>query len=87
MVKIKKLKLHHLENDALSELHMKCLIGGGTSSVCSCGCHYANSGGSSSAVNDAANYEYGLGSYGGGSESCECAGSNGASMSAFWKCE
>ncbi|WP_302978709.1 TIGR04149 family rSAM-modified RiPP [Paraprevotella clara] len=83
MVKIKKLTLHALEHENLSDNYMRCLMGG--SGTCTCGCHYANAGGASSSDNDAANYNGGYTSYGGGSESCGCAGSNGASTSAFWK--
>ena len=83
MVKLKKLKLHHLENERLSNSHMRCLVGG--SWACTCGCHYASTGGSSSAVNDAANFEGNKFSYGGGFESCGCAGNSGVTLSGFWK--
>lgn len=82
MKSLKRISLFKLEEKALSDQSMRCLKGGG---ACSCGCHYAGSGGSSSGDNDSANYDEGKTSYGGGSESCECAGSEGSRISDFWK--
>lgn len=81
MKRIKKLSLLSLEKSTINDLELRCLKGGS----CTCGCHYAGSGGASSGWNDATNFGYGYSSTGGGSEACGCAGSSGASLSDFWK--
>ena len=81
MLKLKRIKLQQFEEDKISSFSMNQIWDGAT-----CGCHYANSDGSQSADNDAANYTYGYSSIGGGSESCGCTiTDNGAGLSAFWK--
>lgn len=82
MNKLKKLSLHKLEEEVLADQTMRCLKGGGS---CTCGCHYAGSGGSSTGMNDATNFGGDKDSYGGGAESCGCAGSSGVSSSNFWQ--
>lgn len=82
MIKLKKLNLRILEREHLSDNHMRCILGG-SSSNCTCGCHYADAGGSSTGNNDVANQGYGYTSYG-GQESCGCSGSNGVRVSEFW---
>lgn len=63
-MKLKKLKLNEISRTRLEESEMCRLLGGGTPGNCTCGCLYANSGGSSTASNDAANNASGLTSYG-----------------------
>jgi natural product precursor len=53
----KNFKLNALAAKTLSETEMNKVRGGGRS--CSCGCQYANSGGSSTSNNCSANYEGG----------------------------
>lgn len=59
----KKLKLNSLAKNNLNEKEMSKIKGGGW--TCGCGCHYANSGGSSIDANAAANYDGELFSPGG----------------------
>ena len=61
---IKKIKLNEISKVRLEEMEMCRLLGGGTPGNCTCGCLYADSGGSSTASNDAANDAYGYSSYG-----------------------
>ena len=61
-MKLKKLKLNEISKVRLEEREMCKLLGGG-SSACFCGCLYANTGGSSNALNDAANDAHGYKSY------------------------
>lgn len=79
---LKKISLYNLEKGILANQGMRCLKGGNS---CTCGCHYANSGGSSTGSNDAANYENGKTSIGGGADSCGCSGSEGANLSEFYQ--
>lgn len=62
-MKLQKLKLNKLAENSLANREMKELIGG---NFCTCGCHYANSGGSSYDANGSANNAGNLQSYGGG---------------------
>ena len=71
MKKLSKISLLKLEKESLSDQEMRCLKGGFND--CSCGCHYAYYGGSSSANNMSANVAKNLHSYGGG-YSCNCLG-------------
>lgn len=82
MIKLKKMNLRTLEREHLSDNHMRCILGG--SSSCTCGCHYAYSGGSSTGNNDVANQSYGYTPYG-GAESCGCSGSDGVKTSEFFQ--
>lgn len=52
-MKLKKIKLNELSDVQLNEKEM-CRILGGTGN-CQCGCHYTDSGGSSSSDNNSAN--------------------------------
>ena len=63
-MKLKKIKLNEISKVRLEEMEMCRLLGGGTPGNCTCGCLYADSGGSSTASNDAANDAYGYSSYG-----------------------
>ena len=63
-MKLKKLKLNEISRTRLEESEMCRLLGGGTPGNCTCGCLYANSGGSSTASNDAVNNASGLTLYG-----------------------
>ncbi len=63
-MKLKKIKLNEISKVHLEEMEMCRLLGGGTPGNCTCGCLYADSGGSSTASNDAANDAYGYSSYG-----------------------
>ncbi|HAQ65162.1 MAG TPA: hypothetical protein DCR43_04820 [Bacteroidales bacterium] len=54
-LKLNKLKTHDLPKDRMREIR-----GGNTDPVCSCGCCYVASGGSSIAENMTANYNGGL---------------------------
>lgn len=81
MKKLGKLKLNHLMNDELSEREMTVLRGGEN---CSCGCHYADSGGSDFCTNGYANIDYGYTSYGGGTSCAPCYHGNEATDFAFW---
>lgn len=49
---MKKIKINHIENNTLAKLDMSNVFGGVT---CGCACRYANSGGSSTNDNGAAN--------------------------------
>ena len=64
MVKLKKIKLSNQIDCELKEREMYMLRGGdgGNSDCCTCGCAYAESGGSSSEDNAKANIEKGLSS-------------------------
>lgn len=60
MKELKSIKLTKLDRVRLEERKMSHLVGGRTVFVpnegfCNCGCYYANSGGSSTETNDAAN--------------------------------
>ena len=57
MVKLKKIKLSNQIECELREREMNLIFGGTTNDpfICSCGCNYADSGGSSSVVNGVAN--------------------------------
>ena len=81
MLKLKKIRLLELEEDRISSFSMNQIMGG--SVVCSCGCKYASSGGSSSADNNAANFSgY---SPSPGYNSCGCTSAEEqAAISAFW---
>lgn len=76
MKELKRIKLHSLERNVLSECEED-MIRGGASCLCS--------GTSSSAWNDVYNFEYGYDAIGGGQASCGC-GINtvGYNESAFW---
>lgn len=63
-MKLQRIKLNKLAENSLANREMKELKGG---NVCTCGCHYVNSGGSSSLDNGSANNAGNLQSYGGGS--------------------
>lgn len=82
MKTLKKISLFKLEQKGLSDQLMRCFKGGNS---CTCGCHYASTGGSSSGWNDSSNYCDNKTSYGGGSEACGCCGSEGVTNSDFWK--
>lgn len=56
---MKLLKLNKLENNQLSKKEKKEIVGGAYN-MCSCGCKYADSGGSSTSGNLAANVRGGL---------------------------
>lgn len=73
MKKLEKIRLHNLEKEMLAYQGLRCLKGGNS---CTCGCHYANSGGSSTGSNDQANYIDDKNSFGGGADSCACASSS-----------
>lgn len=62
---MKKLKINQIENQKLSEKALNNLKGG-EGVYCSCGCKYANQGGSSVDANGAANSRSGLRSNDGG---------------------
>jgi natural product precursor len=70
-MKLNKIKLNELSNAQLNEREMCRILGGGTAGCCQCGCHYANSGGSSSSANDSANNASGYTSDP-GSQTCSC---------------
>lgn len=71
MKKLGKLKLNQIEKSEMENREMNNLKGGGDS--CSCGCHYASTGGSSYADNRKANWTGGQTSYGGGETvTCSC---------------
>ncbi|WP_299553709.1 TIGR04149 family rSAM-modified RiPP [uncultured Porphyromonas sp.] len=53
-MELKKIKLNKLSDDALAQRQLQGIKGGGAD-CCTCGCYYANQGGSSRAANDAAN--------------------------------
>lgn len=82
MKKLLKISLLKLEKESLLDQEMRCLKGGFDD--CTCGCNYANDGGSSVGDNDASNFANHLHSYGGGFESCACTGNtNHATKSEF----
>lgn len=82
MKKLSKISLRKLEKESLLDLEMRCLKGGFDD--CTCGCHYANKGGSDTGHNDADNFAKHLHSYGGGSQSCACTlGSDHVKVSSF----
>ena len=55
---MKSLKLNNLEKSSLNEKEMK-HVTGGDSTICYCGCLYANQGGSSTVDNGCANSVHG----------------------------
>lgn len=57
-MKLQKIKLNNLAENSLANREMKEIKGGHTG-CCYCSCAYANSGGSSSTDNAAANYKIG----------------------------
>ena len=73
MKKLSKISLLKLEKESLSDQEMRCIKGGFDD--CTCGCHYANYGGSNTGDNFSANDAKNLHSYGGG-YSCSCSGSS-----------
>jgi len=75
MKKLKKLKLNQLAEVELNEREMCRILGGGTPGCCQCGCHYANSGGSSTSANDSANNAGGHYSDYGSHPCCDTGGS------------
>lgn len=81
MKKLKKISLHQLEKGSLANQAMRCLKGGNS---CTCGCNYANSGGSTTGHYDFANYSDNKTSVGGGNESCACGGSSHVRSSEYW---
>jgi natural product precursor len=82
MKRLTKLKLTQLSKDELENRAMNVLKGG--ASKCTCGCHYANYGGSSACTNDFANHSNGYTSYGGGAPSCGACNGNQCTESDFW---
>ncbi len=59
-MKLEKIKLTELADAELNEREMCRILGGGIPGCCQCGCHYANSGGSSMSSNGGANNSGGL---------------------------
>lgn len=80
MKQIGKLKLNQLSKAELNEREMNFIKGGS----CSCGCHYAGSGGSSSCENSQANLDYSYTSYGGGKTCSPCSSNGTVSDQAFF---
>lgn len=65
MKTLRKIKLNQLCEAELEKKSMN-EIWGGSPESCTCGCHYANSNGSSTATNGGTNWSTGKDSYGGG---------------------
>lgn len=57
---MKSLKLNQLESQRLAKKEMKDVTGGSDQYYCTCGCKYANNGGSSVEANGMANADSGL---------------------------
>lgn len=68
---LRKIKLNQLNETELEKKSMNELWGGSPES-CTCGCHYADSNGSSTATNGGSNWQTGKDSYGGGEEYGVC---------------
>lgn len=76
-MKLEKIKLTELADAELNEREMCQILGGGIPGCCQCGCHYANSGGSSTSSNGGANNSGGLTSDPGADSCCGGSGNSG----------
>jgi len=70
-MELTKISLNDLAIADLNERELCRLWGRGNPGSCQCGCHYYNSGGSSSPTNDSANFGYGYTSDP-GAQPCNC---------------